>query len=72
MAEKRGQTEIGWVEPRKTRMTWSELDCSNPNPDRGIYLPIAIPIDTWMDTGDHDVTEYLPSIIRGIAQDRQR
>jgi hypothetical protein len=51
-------------------MTWSELDCSNPNPDRGIYLPIAIPIDTWMDTGDHDVTEYLPFIIQGIAQSK--
>ena len=72
MPEKREQIEIGQMESRKTRVTWSGLDCSNPNPDRGIYLPIAIPIDTWMDTGDHDVTEYLPFILQGIAQERQR
>jgi len=44
MAEKRGQVEIGETEPRKTRMTWSKLDCLNPNPDRGICSPIATPI----------------------------
>jgi hypothetical protein len=51
MAEKRGQIEIGEMEPRKTRMTRSRLDCLNPNPDRGMFPPIARPIN-------HDVIEH--------------
>ena len=51
MAEKRGQIEIGEMEPRKTRMTGSRPDCLNPNPDRGTFPPIARPIN-------HDVIEH--------------
>jgi hypothetical protein len=51
MAEKRGQIEIGEMEPRKTRMTGSRLDCLNPNSDRDTFLPIARPIN-------HDVIEH--------------
>ena len=54
MAEKRGQIEIGEMEPRKTRMTGSKLDCLNPNPDRGTFPPIARPIN-------HDVIEHVDS-----------
>jgi hypothetical protein len=57
MAEKRGQIEIGEMEPRKTRMTRSRLDCLNPNPDRGTFPPIARPIDRGGSPG-HDVIEY--------------
>jgi hypothetical protein len=52
MAEKRGQTGIGQVEPRETRVTRSRLDYLNPNPDRGKSPPIATPIN-------RDVIEYL-------------
>jgi hypothetical protein len=65
MPEKREQIEIGQMESRKTRVTRSGLDCSNPNPDRGIHPPVETPIDSWRDTGDLDVTEYLPLIVRG-------
>ena len=51
MAEKRGQIEIGEIEPRETRMTRSRLDCLNPNPDRSTSPPIATPIN-------RDVIEY--------------
>jgi hypothetical protein len=51
MAEKREPIEIGEMESRKARMTWLELDCSNPNPDRGTDLPIVRPIH-------RDVIEY--------------
>jgi hypothetical protein len=65
MVEKREQVEIGYMESRKTRVTWSGLDCSNPNPDRGIGPPVETPIDSWMDTGDLDVIEYLP-LLKGM------
>ena len=52
MAEKRGQIEIGKMEPRETRMTRSRLDYLNPNPDRGRSPPIATPIK-------RDVIEYV-------------
>jgi len=59
MPEKREQIEIGQMESRKARVTRSGLDCSNPNPDRGMMPPDETPIDPWMDTGDLVVTEYL-------------
>ena len=65
MPEKREQIEIGYMESRKTRVTWSGLDCSNPNPDRGIAPPDETPIDPWMDARDLVVIEYLPLIPGG-------
>jgi len=58
MVEKRGQIEIGSMEPRQTRVTWLKLDCLNPNPGRGIRPPIATPIK-------RDVIEYLSPQGRG-------
>ena len=52
MAEKRGQIEIGEMEPRETRVIWSRLDYLNPSPDRGRSPPIATPIK-------RDVIEYV-------------
>ena len=63
MPEKREQIEIGQMESRKTRVTWSGLDCSNPNPDRGTGPPVETPIDSRTDTGDLDVIEYLPNLL---------
>jgi hypothetical protein len=64
MPKKREHAEIGYAESRKTRMTRSGLDCSNPNPDRGIVPPVETPIDSRMDPGDLVVIEYLP---RGVG-----
>src|SRR5262245_55232134 len=60
-----GQVEIGETEPRKTRMTWSRLDYLNPNPDRGIYSPIATSIN-------RDVNAYPPRLSGGRSAHAMR
>ena len=41
MPEKRGQARSASRTPRKTRAARSGLDCSKPNPDRGIIAPLT-------------------------------